>query len=191
MADLPSSGFLGALRSQQLLEEIAALRRRARRPVGLWPPLAVFGTAAVVGAPLGMLGDTALNLWWAVVAVPAFILVAVFSHRHGHRQGVESPSRLLCVLGVGSFAAGLLICAGIAAATDLPDGAGWVLAVAGGYLAWSGMARSIPVAAVAGAILVVGMALVWSPAPTWTVQLGVGLAMVAGAVALRLRWEAA
>lgn len=45
-------------------------------------------------------------------------------------------------------------------------------------------------ALIAAMIFAVGMALAWSPAPTWTVQLGVGLVMLAGGAALRFRWEA-
>jgi hypothetical protein len=167
------------------------LQRLARRPAGLWPPLAVFGAAAVLGAPLGLLSDTTTNLWWAAVSAPGFLLVARLYRRDGHQRGIERASPRLFILGVASFAAGGLCCFGLAQAINLPDGAGWALTVAGGYLAWSRLARSVPASIVAATILAVGMALAWSSAPTWTVQPGVGLVMLAGAAVLRFGSEAA
>jgi hypothetical protein len=190
MGELPSSGAVGAIRAQELLGEVATLRRRVRRPVGLWPPLVVFGTAAVIGAPLGILGGLGTSLWWLVIAPPGFVLVSRYAARQARRQGIEGPSRLLLALGIGSFAAAWLACLALSAAAHLPAGLGWTLAVALGYLGWSSFARSGPAALVAVSLAVVGAALALSPAPVWTVQLGVGLTMVTGGLLLRCGPEA-
>jgi hypothetical protein len=185
VGELPSSGMIGAVRARELLDDVASLRRRVRRPVGLWPPLVVFGTVAVVGAPFGMLGGLATAVWWLTAGPVAFAAVGRFSYRHAHRLGIESPSRLLWVLGIVSFAAVWLACFWISSAAHLPRGLAWTLAVAVGYLGWSRFARSWPVAAVAVGLGIVGTALALSPAPTWTVQLGVGAVMTAGGLLIR------
>jgi hypothetical protein len=66
-----------------------------------------------------------------------------------------------------------------------------VLLVSVGYLAWSRFARSVPVAAVAVSLAAVGIALTESPAPGWTVELGVGVTMIIGGLMLRHGPEAA
>jgi len=185
MEELPSSGTIGAVRARELLGDVTALRRRARRPVGLWPPLVVFGAVAVVGAPLGALGGLATGLWWLMVAPAAFVLTGRYASRQAHRRGIESPARLLWALGIGSFAAVWLACLWISGAARLPDGLAWTLAVAVGYLGWSRFARSVPAAVIAVTLGMVGTALALSPAPTWTVQLGVGAVMITGGLLLR------
>jgi hypothetical protein len=177
MSELPSQSFIGARRSRELLREVAMLQRMAGRPAGLWPPLVVFGAAAILGAPLRLISDTATNLWWAAVSAPGLLLVARLYRRDGHQRGIERASPRLLVLGVASCAAGWVCCFALAQTTNLPDGADWALTVGLGYLAWS--------------LLAVGMALAWSSAPTWTVQLGVGFVMLAGSAALRFGSEAA
>lgn len=189
MSELPTSGFVGAATSRELLAEVAALQHVARRPAGLWPPLVTFGAAAAIGAPLGLLGDTAVNLWWLAVGGPGLVLVARRARRHAHARGIDGRSLRLWILGVASFAAAWLG-VWLAVASNLPASLGWVLAVALCYLAWSRLARSIPAAAIAVMILVVGLVLTWSPVPAWTVQLGVGLVMLTGGAMLRLVWEA-
>jgi hypothetical protein len=62
--------------------------------------------------------------------------------------------------------------------------------VGAGYLAWSWYARSLPGAAVAIALMVAGVALALSPAPGWTVPLGVGTVMIVGGLVLRYGPEA-
>jgi hypothetical protein len=185
VGELPSSGMIGAVRARELLDDVAGLRRRVRRPVGLWPPLVVFGTVAVVGAPFGMLGGLATAVWWLTAGPVAFVAVGRLSYRHAHRRGIDGPSRLLWVLGIVSFAAVWLACFWISGAAHLPRGLAWTLAVAVGYLGWSRFARSWPVAAVAVGLGIVGTALALSPAPTWTVQLGVGAVMTAGGLLIR------
>jgi hypothetical protein len=190
MEELPSSGAVGAIRAQELLGEVATLRRRVRRPAGLWPPLVVFGAAAVIGAPLGLLGGLATSLWWLAIAPPGFALVSRYAARQTRQQGIEGPSRLLRTLGIVSFAAVWLACLVLSAAAHLPVRLGWTLAVAIGYLGWSRFARNGPAAVVAVSLAIVGVALALSPAPAWTVQLGVGLTMVTGGLLLRSGPEA-
>ena len=67
---------------------------------------------------------------------------------------------------------------------------GWALLVGLGSLGWSRFAHSWPAAAVSLAMAAVGSAVALSPAPTWTVQLGVGLVMIAGGLLLRRGPEA-
>lgn len=185
MEELPSSGVVGAVRARELLADVAGLRQRARRPAGLWPPLVVFGTVAVAGAPLGALGDLATNVWWLSAAPAAFVVVGRCSSRHARHHGIEGPSRLLWALGTASFAVGWLACLWISGAAHWPDGLGWTFAVAVGYLGWSRFARSGPAAVVAVAVAAAGTALALSPAPAWTVQLGVGAVMITGGLLLR------
>jgi hypothetical protein len=190
MEELPGSGAIGAIRARQLLGDVASLRRRARRPAGLWPPLVVFGAVAVAGAPLGLLGSLAANLWWLTAGPLAFLVVGRYCSWQAQRRGVVGPARLLRTLGIVSFAAGWLACLLIAAAAHLPGGMAWTLAVAVGYLGWSLFARSRPAAAVAVCLAVVGSVLALSPAPSWTVQLGVGTVMIVGGLVLRQGPEA-
>ena len=118
----------------------------------------------------------AAGLWWACAAPAAFAVVGACSSRLARRRGAESRGLRLPALGVASFAAGWLACAGLAVALRLPGGLTWTIAVAVGYLAWSRFARSLAGATVAVAIGATGTALALSPAPGWTVEFGVAAA---------------
>jgi hypothetical protein len=190
LEELPRTDALNAVRAQQLLAEIASLRRRGRRPAVLWPPLFFFGIVAVAGAPLIALSELAVNVWWLIAAPAAFAAVGVVSARQARRRGFERPGWRLAALGAASFAAGWLACLVIARAAHWPAGLGWTVAVAAGYLAWSWFARSRPAAIVAVALAAVGVTLALAAAPAWVVQLGVGIAMVAGGLVLRSGPEA-
>lgn len=190
MEELPRPDTLNAVRAQQLLAEFATLRRRGRRPAGLWPPLLFFGIVAVAGAPLIALGEVAVNVWWLIAAPVAFAAVGLASARQAHRRGFEGPGWRLAALGAASFAAGWLACLVIARAAHWPAGLGWTVAVAAGYLAWSWFARSRPTAIVAVALGAVGVTLALVTAPVWGVQLGVGTTMVVGGLVLRSGPEA-
>jgi hypothetical protein len=190
LRELPSSSAIGAARARELLTEVGDLRQRTRRPTGLWPPLVIFGVVAAAGAPLAILGSVAANLWWLVAAPVAFALIGRLSSRLARQHGIEVRSRRLMILGIASFAAGWLACLWLAAALRLPAGLGWTVAVAVGYLVWARLARSVPVAVVAVSLAVVGIALVASPVPAWTVQFGVGVTMVIGGLVLRSGPEA-
>jgi hypothetical protein len=181
---LPTSGVIGSVLARELLTEVAVYQQRARRPAGLWPPLVVFGTVAAAGAPLGLDGSLAVNLWWLATAPIGFAVVGVLMSRQGYRRGIEHANWLLPSLGVAGFAAAF---AGLwlSGLLHLPGDLGWVLLVAAGYLGWSRFARSLPVAAVAVSLAAVGTALTLAPVPGWTVQLGVGVTMIIGGLALR------
>jgi len=185
MEELPSSGAIGAVRARELLADVSGIQRRTRRPTGLWPPLVVFGVVAVAGAPLGLAGPLAVNLWWIAAAPAAFSLTGWFFARQARRRGFESQSRRLPALAMASFAVGWAATFWLSAEVGLRNGLGWVLAVALGYLVWSWLARSVPVALVAVSLAIVGTVLALSPAPAWTVQLGVGAAMIIGGLVLR------
>jgi len=92
---------------------------------------------------------------------------------------------------LASFAAAWFGCFWLAGVLHLPGGLSWTLLVAVGYLAWSRFARNLPAAIVAVILAAVGTTLALSPAPGWTVQLGVGAAMVIGGLVLRHGPEAA
>jgi hypothetical protein len=190
LGELPSSGAIGAVRARELLADVASLRRRGRRPSGLWPPFLVFGVVAVLGAPLGLLGGLATGLWWLCVGSVACWLVARYSSQHALQRGFQGPARLLRMLGIATFAVCWLACLWLANAAHLPGGLGWALLVGLGYLGWSRFAHSWPAAAVALAMTAVGSAIALSPAPAWTVQLGVGAVMIAGGLMLRSGPEA-
>jgi hypothetical protein len=190
LGELPSSGTIGSVRARELLADVASLRRRGRRPAGLWPPLVVYGVIAVLGAPLGIIDDLATNLWWICVAPLGIFLVARYSSRQASQRGFQGSGRFLTALGIASFASCWLGCLWLANAADLPDGMGWALLVGVGCLAWSAFARSRPAAVIAVCLAATGTAIALSPAPTWTVQLGVGLVMIAGGLLLRCGPEA-
>jgi hypothetical protein len=190
LGEFPSSGVIGAVQARELLAQAAGLRKVGRRPVGLWPPLVIFGAVAVIDAPLSAFGQLTAVVWFAAAAPVAFAAVGRCSARQARRRGMEASGLRLSVLGVASFAAGWLVCLALVAAAHLPFGLAWVLSVSTGYLAWSAFARSVPVAMVALALAAVGAGLALSPAPGWTVPLGVGTVMVLGGLALRYGPEA-
>jgi hypothetical protein len=190
MGELPSSGVVSSVQARELLTEVAGLRRVARRPAGLWPPLVVFGLVAVVDAPLSALGSLAAALWWIVAAPAAFVVVARCSAWQAHRRGLEGPARWLAALSMASFAACWFLCLYIVAVEHLPVGLGWAVILGAGYLGWSWFARSVPAAAVAIALTAVGVTLALSPVPGWTVQPGVGTVMIIGGLVLRSGPEA-
>jgi hypothetical protein len=190
LGELPSSGAIGAVRARELLADVAGLRRRGRRPTGLWPPFLVFGVVAALGAPLGLLGGTATGLWWLCAGPAGFWLVARYSSQQARERGIQGHARLLKTLGAVTFVVGWLGCLWLANAAHLPVGLGWALLVSLGYLGWSGFARSWPAAAAALAMAAVGCAVSLSPAPRWTVQLGVGVVMIAAGLLLRRGPEA-
>jgi hypothetical protein len=190
LGELPSSGAIGAVRARELLADVAGLRRRSRRPAGLWPPFVVFGVVAVLGAPLGLLGGLATGLWWLCAGPVGFWLVVRCSSQQARERGIQSQARLPKILGVVTFAAGWLGCLWLANAAHLPIGLDWALLGSLGYLGWSGFARSWPAAAAALAMAAVGCAIGLSPAPRWTIQLGVGVVMITGGLLLRRGPEA-
>src|SRR6202161_501669 len=190
MRELPSSGVVGVVQAKELLTEAAGFRRVGRRPPGLWPPLVISVAITVLDAPISVLGQVAASLWFVAAAPVAFAAVGRCSARHARRRGMEAPGWRLSVLGVASFAACWLICLVLVAGAHLPVGLVWVIAVSAGYLAWSRFARSVPVALVAVALAAVGVGLALSPAPGWTVPLGVGTVMILGGIALRYGPEA-
>lgn len=190
MEELSASGTLGAAGARELLDDLAALRQRGRRPAGLWPPLVIFGLVAMAGAPLAAYRGLAGDLWWIAAAPVGFALVGRLAASQARRRGYEPPGRPLTTLGMASFGAGWLACLGLAMALRLPGGLSWTLAVTAGYLAWSWFARSWPAALVAVSLAVVGIPLALSPAPYWAVQASVGLAMLAGGLLLRRGPEA-
>jgi hypothetical protein len=183
--ELPTSGTVNAVDARELLHDLAGLRQRGRRPAGLWPPLVVFGVVAVAGTPLAAWRSLAGDLWWVAAAPVGFALVGRFAAGQARGRGYQAPGWPLTTLGIASFGAGWLACLALAIALPLPTGLGWALAVSAGYLAWSWFARSWPAALVAVSLAVVGTALALSTAPSWTVQAGVGLAMLAGGLLLR------
>lgn len=191
MGELPSSSAIGAVRARELLADVTGLRRRSRRPAGLWPPFLVFGVVAVLGAPLGLLGGTATGLWWLCAGPIGFWLVARYSTQHARERGIQGHGRLLQSLGIGTFAVCWVACLWLAGAAHLPGGMAWSLLVGLGSLGWSRFAHSWPAAGVSVAIAAVGAAVALSPAPTWTVQLSVGLVMIAGGLLLRRGPESA
>jgi hypothetical protein len=150
----------------------------------------VFGVVAVLGAPLGLVGALALNVWWIAAAPLAFTAVGRYASRHAGHRGIQGHHRLLLAAGIASFAAGWFACLWLAAVLKLPGELGWALTVGLGYLAWSCFARSLAGSVVAVILAVVGIALALSPAPGWTVQLGVGAAMVISGLVLRSGPEA-
>jgi hypothetical protein len=187
---LPSAGLLGPATAKGLLADVAGYRQRARRPPVLWPPLVVFGVIAAVDAPISMRGPLAANAWWLVAGPVGFVIVGLLMSRQAYHRGIENRSWRLPALGVASFVvafAGLWL----SGVLHLPGALGWVLLVALSYLAWSRFARSLPVAAVAVSMAAVGIALTVSPAPGWTVELGVGVTMIFGGLVLRHGPEAA
>jgi hypothetical protein len=190
LEELPSPGGIGPVQAADLLAEMATIRRRVRRPLALWPPLVVFGVVAVLGAPLGIIGALAMNVWWFATAPVAFAAVGRYTARHGGRRGIYGHGRLLTGLGLASFAAGWVACLWLAAVAGLPGELGWALTVAAGYLAWSWFAHSPAGAGVAVILAATGTALALSPAPGWTTQLGVGLAMIISGLLLRTGPEA-
>ena len=190
MGELPSSGVVGAVRAEELLTEAGRLTPGRRPVAGLWPPLVIFGAVAVADAPLSALSALAATAWWVIAAPAAFAGVGRCSSWQARRRGVQGPARRLSVLGMASFAAGWLACLGLGVAARLPGGLVWTIAVSIGYLAWSRFARSLPVAVIAVALAAVGAALALSPAPAWSVPLGVGAVMITGGLVLRYGPEA-
>jgi hypothetical protein len=190
LGGLPTAGVLGSARAEELLADVALYRQRARRPPGLWPPLVVFGVVAAIDAPISMHGALAANVWWLVAGPVGFAIVSLLMSRQGYRRGIEDRHWRLPALGMASF---MLAFAGvwISGVLHVPANLGWVLLVSVGYLAWSRFARSVPVAAVAVSLAAVGIALTKSPAPGWTVELGVGVTMIIGGLMLRHGPEAA
>lgn len=190
MGEFPSSGTIGSVRARELLADVASLRRRGRRPAGLWPPFLVFGVIAVLGAPLGLLGGAATGLWWLCAGPAGFWLVVRYSSLQSRDRGMQGHGRLLRTLGIATF----VLCwfaSLLASAAQLPGGMGWALLVGLGSLGWSRFARSWPAAAASVAMATVGSAVALSPAPTWTVQLSVGLSMIASGLLLRRGPESA
>jgi hypothetical protein len=185
LGELPSSSAIGAVRARELLTDVTSLRRRGRRPAGLWPPFAVFGVIAVLGAPLGLLGGAATGLWWLCAGPVGFWAVARYSSQLSRDRGIQGHGRLLSTLGIATFVVCWVACLWLANAAHLPGGMGWALLVGLGYLGWSRFAHSWAAAAISLAMAAVGSTVALSPAPTWTVQLSVGVIMTTGGLLLR------
>jgi hypothetical protein len=190
MGELPSSGVVGAARARELLTEAADLRRVGRRSAWLWPPLVVFGSVAVLDAPLSALSSLAAALWWVVAAPAGFAAVARCSAWQARRRGLEGRARWLAALSMAGFAVGWFGCLYFVAVEHLPFGLGWAVFVGAGYLACSWYSRSLAGAVVAVTLAVVGVTLVLLRAPGWTLQFGVGTVMIVGGLVLRYGPEA-
>jgi hypothetical protein len=144
LGEFPSSGVIGAVQARGLLAQAAGLRKVGGRPVGLWPPLVIFGAVAVIDAPLSAFGELIAVMWFVAAAPVAFAAVGRCSARQARRRGMEASGLRLSVLGVASFAAGWPVCLALVAIAHMSFGLAWVIAVGAGYLAWSGLPAARP-----------------------------------------------
>jgi hypothetical protein len=97
LGELPTSGGIGAVQARELLAQAAGLRKVGRWPVGLWPPLVIFGAVAVIDAPVSALGQLAAIVWFAAAPV-AFAAVGRCSAQQARRRGMEASGVRLSVL---------------------------------------------------------------------------------------------
>jgi hypothetical protein len=111
----------------QLLTELAGLRRRARTARhAYWFPLVLFGLLTIGAAPLylvtpgpGNLGTTAITAgpfilgglgitaggfytawYWAVALVAGYLLTLLWYRRHARQAGIQTPARGYLITGI-------------------------------------------------------------------------------------------
>jgi len=181
-----------ARQAAEALDEIARLRGRTRRSLGVpWFPLVCFGVLTMLCAPLiAGAGPAALIPLWLVAGAAGMLLIRRYYRRRGRRHGVTGRGRRAWI-----FAAALFpVCLMAGVAGSMAGGkVGGVLAsivvVVAGYYA-TGLLQHNSAAALAvtpGAVLAV--ALMLAGLAPWMAELTFGATMVAAGAGLRAAGE--
>jgi hypothetical protein len=172
----------------EALGEIARLRRRTRRSLGMpWFPLTYFGAVTILSAPLvAAAGTIALIPVWLAGGMAGMLLTRRYYRRRGQRLGVTGRGWRLGVAAAAMIVLALL--AGVAGGMAGGQAAGLlapVVTVVAGYLALGWLQHNlVPSLAIAPAAALAAVLIFCDLAP-WVVELAFGAAMATAGVGLR------
>lgn len=172
----------------ELLDELAVLRGRTRRSLGVpWFPMVCFGALGMLAAaPAAVWGAVALGPFWLVGGIVGMLLVRRHYRARIDRSGVSGRGRRVWAVGLGMFGLCLVVgtvagsVSGRAAAIVAP-----VVVVAVGYAVIGALQRSwLPPLAVAPAV-VASIGLAAAGGPPWSVELVLGGGLLVAGLATR------
>lgn len=141
-----------------VLREVELLRRRTGSVArSFWFPLSLFGVLCVVAAPLCLLSEVAVGIYWTVAGPGGTVLTARYFRKRESSIGVavkQQPYVLTaCSIVVAAAAIGVF-------GHGAVQSAGPLLAVAAGYLVFARLDRSVALALIGAAMgLAVGAAI--------------------------------
>lgn len=185
---LPSGATRGPRDAVAALDEVRRVRSTLRGRPGPWLPPVVFGGATVVGALLLLAGGNLAGWWWMVAGPAGSVIVIRAMGRTGDGVGYRLPPVPFAVAAVALSVGGWLVAAAtIPSGRELLARSAWSLAVGLGYVVFALLGRSAGLATVGLACATVGVALAALGAPAWAVQLGGGVALLAGGSVLWVR----
>ncbi len=171
----------------EALDDLARLRRRARRSLGApWFPLICFGALTTLSAPLvAVLGTSALLPLWLVAGAVGTLLTRRHYRRQVRHRGVTGRERRTWMIAMAMFVGCLT--AGTAAGMTSGESAGVlapILVVYAGYLTLGWLQRDpVPCLALTpGAALAAAFAL--SGIAPWIVEVIFGATLVMAGAAL-------
>jgi hypothetical protein len=171
----------------EALAEIAGLRRRTRRSLGMpWFPLVCFGALTMLSAPaVAVAGVGALAPFWAVAGAGGMLLTRRHYRHRSRRRGAAGRRRAWTVAGAmfaGGFAAG--VGAGVAAG-ETAGVLAPIAVVLAGYAVFGWLQRSLSPALAVAPGAAVAAALALADVSPWVIELTFGAALVAAGVSLR------
>ena len=129
-----------------VLREVELLRRRTgSRARSFWFPLALFGALCVVAAPLCLLSEVVVGIYWALAGPAGTLVTARYFRKRESAIGVvvkrepyvlTACSIVVAAAAIGAFGNGTV------------RSAGPLLAVAAGYLVFARLDRSLALAVI-------------------------------------------
>lgn len=139
------------------LRQLDEVRNRTRAAVHpAWFPLVLFGVFGMASAPFCAIGHgLGVGLFWLVAGPAGGIATSAYYHRRSLTLGAGVSGRPYWAVAAGIFVACWI--AGVSGSERVQT-AGPMLAVAVGYLAFAYLERSRAVAAVAGVLALVAVA---------------------------------
>ncbi len=172
----------------EILGDIARLRRRTRRALGLpWFPLVCFGGLTMLSAPVvAVAGVSALAPLWLVAGAAGMLATRRHYRNHARQLGLAGRGRRTWTVAVAISVLGMT--AGVVGGTA-GGAAGGVLApiavVVAGYLVLGWLQGNVlPGLAVALAAMV-AVVVVLAGRPPWVTELTFGAALVVAGAAAR------
>ena len=167
------------------LQQVERVRRRTRSDLSsFWFPLVLFGALTLVGAAVvGLAGTRALGAYWALAGPAGSVVTGYYYWRRERRLGVEGPALPYVVTAV-AMVVGALLAGGLGSASgsELAAASGPNLVVAAGLLMFSWLERSAALAALAGGLAALTLALAASGVAPRQVVLVLALAFGTAAI---------
>jgi hypothetical protein len=179
---------LSGRQAAEVLDDVARLRRRTRRSLGMpWFPLLCFGALTILSAPLvAAAGTAALLPLWIIAGGAGMLLTGRHYRRRARRHGVTGGGRRIWLVAAAMFAG--CLAAGVAGGALGGEAAGLlgpIVLVFAGYLILGWLQRSFAPPLAVAPVAALAAALAAASVPAWIVELTFGAGLMAAGAGLR------